>query len=76
MYDPDIIAYLFPAEGAGRDGAIEAINNPANKSRYLPTRRRTDSADPETSDDDLNFMLLIVESTEKAQQRALAAWNR
>lgn len=40
MYDPDIIAYLFPAEGAGRDGAIEAITSSDNESRCLPPRRR------------------------------------
>ena len=35
-----------------------------------------DSADPESSDDDLSSILLIAESTEKARKRALAAWNR
>ena len=25
-YDPDVIAYLFPVEGQGRDGATDAIN--------------------------------------------------
>lgn len=35
-----------------------------------------DSADLEDSDDDLNSMLLIAKSTQKARERALAAWNR
>ncbi|MCJ1430476.1 hypothetical protein MMC29_008394 [Sticta canariensis] len=40
MYDPDIIDYLFPVEGKGRDGARVAINMPLNRSRFAPSRRR------------------------------------
>ena len=46
MYDPDVIAYLFPPDGQGRDGALKAINMPASKSRLLPPRRRNDLIDP------------------------------
>ncbi|KAH8696864.1 hypothetical protein GQ44DRAFT_779505 [Phaeosphaeriaceae sp. PMI808] len=46
MDDPDVIAYLFPPEGQGRDGAKEAINMLANRSRFLPPRRRNDSIMP------------------------------
>lgn len=33
MYDSDVIAYLFPVEGQGRDGATEAIDMSLNRSR-------------------------------------------
>ncbi len=46
MYDPNVIAYLFPPEGQGRDGALEAIKMPANRFRFLPPRQRNDFIDP------------------------------
>lgn len=46
MNDPDVIAYLFPPEGQGRDGAAEAISMPPNRSRFLPPRRRNNPIEP------------------------------
>ena len=46
MNDPDVFAYLFPPEGQGRYGAAEAISMPANRSRFLPPRRRDDTIKP------------------------------
>jgi len=39
MSDPDIIAYLCPTDGQGREGAVFAISMPQNKSRFIPPRR-------------------------------------
>ncbi|KAI9671163.1 MAG: hypothetical protein M1817_003670 [Caeruleum heppii] len=46
MYDPDVIAYLFPPEWQGRTGAERAINMRVNRSRFLPARRHNDPIRP------------------------------
>ncbi|CAJ2508711.1 Uu.00g137370.m01.CDS01 [Anthostomella pinea] len=50
MYDPDVILYLYPNKGQGRESGIDAINMPANRSLYLPPRRHIDplKLSPET----------------------------
>jgi hypothetical protein len=39
MYDTDIIAYLFPAEGKGRKGAVTAIHMEENTACLVPAQR-------------------------------------
>ncbi|KAI0399057.1 kinase-like domain-containing protein, partial [Xylaria palmicola] len=39
MYNADVIAYLFPVDGKGRIGAINAINMKQNAARFIPARR-------------------------------------
>lgn len=63
MYDPDIIAYLFPVEGKGRHRAIDAIEMHRNRSRFVPllepahetgsrfVRELTEKSDEESADD-------------------------
>ena len=63
MYDPDIIAYLFPVEGKGRKNAIRAFKMPLNRSRFVPllepaheidsrlVREPTEESDEESDND-------------------------
>lgn len=40
MTDPDIILYLYPNDGPGNGGAVDAIYTFRGGSRYMPPRRR------------------------------------
>ena len=64
MDDPDVIAYLFPPEGQGRDGALVAINMPANRSRFRPPRQPYDLIDP-VPEPESGF---VREETEKPEE--------
>ncbi|KAF2680631.1 putative serine/threonine protein kinase, partial [Lentithecium fluviatile CBS 122367] len=39
MKDPDIILYLYPNDGPGREAAEDAIAMPQNSSKYMPPRQ-------------------------------------
>lgn len=43
---PRCHCYIFPVEGKGKDGAMDAIHMPLNSSRFVPPRRRDDLFEP------------------------------
>ncbi|KAL8895382.1 MAG: hypothetical protein Q9207_008197 [Kuettlingeria erythrocarpa] len=66
MYDPDIIAIIYPAEGQGECQAEKAIKEASNRSRFVPPRRRDDRLEPHGSDS-----RFIREATEQPEEKQL-----
>ncbi|MCJ1464927.1 hypothetical protein MMC07_003542 [Pseudocyphellaria aurata] len=71
MYDPDVIAYLFPHEGKGFDGADLAItmarkkarlssagNSVAHKPRDIPSRQDRGGTEPPVEGENINALAL------------------
>ncbi|KAL8652034.1 MAG: hypothetical protein Q9210_002920 [Variospora velana] len=64
MYDPDIIAIVYPAEGQGEYEASNAIKDARNRSRFVPPRRRNNRPEPPGTED-----RSVREATEQPERK-------
>ncbi len=54
MDDPDVIAYLFAADGVTRNRALDVIYMVENKEHFLPPQQRSGDTDPASREEDLD----------------------
>ncbi|KAB8356484.1 hypothetical protein FH972_024067 [Carpinus fangiana] len=72
MDDPDVIAYLFAADGVSENRALDVIYMAENEQHFLPSQQRPVDTDPASQEEDLDRW--DREATEPPEKRARDAF--